>query len=173
MGGNLGVIGFDTDSIMGAHAAVLTGTSRLSDTSQLMLTANMSSYTSASGPIVLSFFYKDGGDSYNAPDKVWVRGSNVDSWIEILDWSNTTTNKFWTLASFRLDSILSANSQSFSASTQVLWSRYGGGAYQYVGGLAIDEVLISDGACAAPSTFVASSVSSSSVVLDWAGSGSA
>lgn len=171
-GGSYGRLDFEADSMMGAHAAVLRSTSYISDTSQLMLTTNMSSYAATSGPIYLSFFYKDNGDISNVPDRIWLRGSSSDSWIQILDWSTPTSNKEWFLVSFRIDSILTANSQNFSASTQVLWSRYGNGPYTVGGGLAIDEILITDGSCAKPSAFASTAIAPGSVTLNWGGTGS-
>ncbi|AEV33891.1 PKD domain protein [Owenweeksia hongkongensis DSM 17368] len=170
-GGNYGSVSFDVDALMGNHAAALAGTSYTNDTSQVKLTVNLTSYTGSTNDVILSFFYRDNQDETHAPDKVWVRGSSTDSWIEILDWNTTANGESWTLGSFNLSNILTTNMQSFSATTQVLWSQYDGSTYANNDGFAIDEVMIAEEGCNAPTGLTTTTVSPGQVTLDWTSTG--
>ena len=85
----------------------------------LMQMVNMTNY-STTDSIMLSFSYRDHGEENHANDSVWVRGSENDPWIGIYDlWANKVTNNWKHVDPINVSSVLTANSQSFSTTTQV------------------------------------------------------
>ncbi len=86
-------------------------------------TLNMSSYNANIGnPILLSFFYMEHGDEVQPNDLVWIRGSETDTWIELLDWNVGTGGSngvYFSEIDISIGDSLLANGQNFSATTQI------------------------------------------------------
>lgn len=80
----------------------------------LVFEMDMSNYSAASD-LELGFAYNDHGDENHNNDRVWVRGSNVDPWIEIYDLFPTSVSGWQIIANLDVDMILAANGQSPSA----------------------------------------------------------
>ena len=120
------------------------------ETNDLILTVNMSNYTSNTG-LELAFDFAHHGEESHANDRVWIRGSNTDTWLEIYDWyaNKGAIDVFVNVTGLDIDALLSANSQSPSATFQV---RFGQEDNFPVGsdGLTIDNVVISTTVTAAP-----------------------
>ncbi len=53
-----------------------------------ILTLNMADYLSSD--LYLTFRWADHNDEEHAGDKVWVRGSNADKWVQIYDFNPQT-----------------------------------------------------------------------------------
>lgn len=90
-------------------------------------TFNLSTFTSAD-EIRLDFRYKNHGQKSNAANKVWIRGSDADVWIEMYDLyvnQPAADGTYKLSASLQLNDSLSAYSQSFSSSFQVRWGQWG------------------------------------------------
>lgn len=82
------------------------------------LQLNMASYDANTATIVIDFSIMDHGDEVQAGDSVWIRGSDVDSWIGVTDWNALTggvNGQYFTVADMNLSAILLANSQNFSS----------------------------------------------------------
>lgn len=81
----------------GNHAATLDcSTNGATSTNDLILTLDLSSYAKSSLGIELSFYFMQHGDESHNNDRVWIRGSSTDSWIEVYDWyANRGGNGDW------------------------------------------------------------------------------
>jgi len=86
-------------------------------------TLNMSAYDATVGnPITLSFNYMEHGDEVSPNDLVWVRGSETDPWVVVLDWNVGTgavNGVYFAEIEFPLGATLLANNQNFSSTTQI------------------------------------------------------
>jgi bacillolysin len=90
----------------------------------LTLTVNLSNYLSKK--VLLEFYYKSHQDESQANDKVWIRGSMNDQWIEaynLIPNDSVPTGIWFQVTGIRIDSILNANGQTLSTNTQVRWGQ--------------------------------------------------
>lgn len=97
------------------------------NTNYLDGTFNLSSYN-LSQDIRLNFRYKNHGQKNHPDNKVWVRGSYADNWIEAYNLysnQNAVDQTYKLSGSIELANLLEANSQSLSTSTQIRWGQYG------------------------------------------------
>ncbi|QNR25793.1 PKD domain-containing protein [Croceimicrobium hydrocarbonivorans] len=138
-----------------------------SDTANLILTIDLSN-VNATDPedIYLSFYYADFADEEDAIDQVFLRGSDSDTWITIFDWNNGSPSD-WQRADLKIDSILTANSQNFSATTQIRWSEKDDVGLTSGDGLGLDQVSIISTTTAAPTSASISNVTATSVDVAW------
>ncbi|WP_421751291.1 fibronectin type III domain-containing protein [Croceimicrobium sp.] len=138
-----------------------------SDTANLILTIDLSN-VNATDPedIYLSFYYADFADEEDAIDQVFLRGSDSDTWITIFDW-NSGSPSDWQRADLKIDSILTANSQNFSATTQIRWSEKDDVGLTGGDGLGLDQVSIISSTTAAPTSASISNVTATSVDVAW------
>ena len=96
-------------------------------TNLLTLTVNLTNYQPYH-KIYFDFGYMDHGDEQDPNDAVWVRGNMNNSWINVYDlWANRSTGTYKFVKGLRLDSILAANGQSISSSTQIRWGQMDNG----------------------------------------------
>lgn len=91
-------------------------------------TFNLNTFNTASDDIRLDFRYKNHGQVSNAANKLWIRGSENDSWIQVYDLyanqnSNDGTYKLST--SVEVSDSLAAHGQTFSTSFQARWGQWG------------------------------------------------
>ena len=88
-------------------------------TNYLILTLDLSNYTTSDLELSFSFLYIS--DESNNEDRVWIRGDNTKSWVEIYDWySNRTTAGTWkTVRKLDIDATLAAASQTVGKTFQV------------------------------------------------------
>jgi len=104
----------------GSHAATLdadpTGTISVN---YLIATLDLSAYTSSK--LVLSFYYMHHGEESHANDRVWIRGSSTDSWVQIYDlYANRANAGVWKEVSrINIDSALSGAGQTLSSTFQI------------------------------------------------------
>ncbi|PZR29702.1 MAG: peptidase S8/S53 subtilisin kexin sedolisin [Citrobacter freundii] len=108
----------------------------------LTATFNLQSYNAATDDIRLDFQFKQHGQLPHPANKVWIRGSDTDNWIEAYDLyaNQEAAGIFKQSSSIELRTLLAANSQNFSSSTQVRWGQWG-------------QVLTADNESAAGYTF--------------------
>ncbi|WP_296621635.1 T9SS type A sorting domain-containing protein [Marivirga sp.] len=92
--------------------------SAIQDLNELILNLNLSNYTVEANKILFNFDYKDLGDEDDTADKVFIRGSENDSWITLYDWNTTNENTIINVSVNISDSLL-ANGQAFSNTTQI------------------------------------------------------
>lgn len=86
----------------------------------LTLTLNLRNYVNATD-LSFAFDYMHHGEEENAEDRIWIRGRETDSWIEIYDWyANRLTEGVWKhVEGLDIDSVLAAHGQSPSAKFQL------------------------------------------------------
>jgi gliding motility-associated-like protein len=85
----------------------------------LIKTWDLSAYTTS--PLNIDFWMMDHGDESDANDRVWIRGSNTDSWIEVYNLvSPNLSNGVWTNISIpRIDTIITNASQTLTSTFEV------------------------------------------------------
>ena len=114
----------------------------LYNTNYLTLTLDLSSYANVYD-LTLAFDYIQLGDEEHSDDKVWVRGSNNDSWLEIYDWwpNRASTGTVKQVSDLDIDALLTANSQTVSSTFQI---RFGQRDNSFIYGTAGSDGLILD-----------------------------
>ncbi|WP_353722195.1 S8 family serine peptidase [Dyadobacter sp. 676] len=98
------------------------------NTSYLTSTFNLSGYNINTDDLRLIFSYKNHGQKTNDDNKVWIRGKDTDTWLEIYDLfanQNLTTEGYKTTPPLEVSALLSANAKNFSSSFQVRWGQWG------------------------------------------------
>lgn len=91
----------------------------------LTLTVNLTNYL-IQNKVYLEFYYKNQGDERHSNDKVWIRGTMNDTWIEVytlIPYDTLRSGTFFQITGIRIDSILNANGQSMSSNTQIRWGQ--------------------------------------------------
>lgn len=105
----------------GSHAATMDCSSNGTYSNNfLILTLDLSSYKSSN--LELDFYFMHHGDErHSGQDKVWVRGSNTSSWVQIYDWyANRPNSGRWKHSgSLDVDAVLSAANQTIGSTFQV------------------------------------------------------
>lgn len=94
----------------------------------LTATFNLATFDAASDDVRIDFRYKNHGQKNNAANKVWLRGSDTDSWIEVYNLyanQNEPDGSFKLSTSIELSDSLAAHGQNYSASTQLRWGQWG------------------------------------------------
>lgn len=133
----------------------------------LVLTLDMSSYTAAANDIYLSFDFADWGDETDAHDRVWVRGSNTDAWLEIFDWSGINSQTWNSISqTLSISSLLTTNSQDYSTSFQVKFGQDDDFSYSS-DGLFLDNIVIEEITCFMPTFLNTPYQNADSIVLNW------
>lgn len=98
------------------------------NTDSLIATFNLATFTASSDDIRLDFQYKNHGQLPDAANKVWIRGSDTDNWIEVFDLvanQNDPGDSYKLSSSIELSDSLAAYAQDFSTSFQVRWGQIG------------------------------------------------
>ncbi len=91
-------------------------------------TFNLGTFNTATDDIRLDFRYKNHGQKTHAANKVWIRGSDTDNWIEVYDLftnQNAADGSYKLSSSIQLADSLAAHGQTFSSSFQVRWGQWG------------------------------------------------
>jgi hypothetical protein len=90
-------------------------------------TFNLVNYSAASNDLRLDFQFNNHGQEVNPANKVWIRGNDTQSWIEVYDLNTaqTTPGIYKKTSSIELSKALAANAQNFGTSFQVRWGQYG------------------------------------------------
>ena len=91
-------------------------------------TFNLSAYNIASDNVRLDFNYKNHGQQNHPDNKVWIRGSDTDNWIEACDLfaNQNSPNEGYKLASgIEIGNLLFANNQQLTSSFQIRWGQHG------------------------------------------------
>lgn len=115
----------------------------------LILTLDLSNYTSSTG-LKMSIDYRNHWDDNHSQDKIWVRGSTSNSWIEVFDWnSSSSSSSYYRSQTINLSAFLNSNSQIPSSTFQVRIGQYdnnhaANNFASFSDGLSIDNLLITD-----------------------------
>lgn len=91
-------------------------------------TFNLAAFNPATDDLRIDFRYKNHGQKANAANKVWIRGTDTDSWIPVYDlYANqpAVDGTYKLSGSIELSDSLAAYGQTFSTSTQVRWGQWG------------------------------------------------
>lgn len=91
-------------------------------------TFNLATFDPVTDDIRMDFRYKNHGQKANTANKVWVRGSETDNWIEVYDlYANQAAadGSYKLSGSIELADSLKARGQTFSTSTQIRWGQWG------------------------------------------------
>ena len=111
-----------------------------------ILTIDLSNYT-ASTNLELSFWWADHGDEEHPGDKVWIRGSNTDQWIEAYDLNpkQNASNIFTLVDNIDIDNILAnaSPSQTVSSTFQVSFGQEDDTSTPY-DGISFDDISITE-----------------------------
>ena len=136
-----------------------------------ILTLDMSSYVANPNDIALSVELIDNGDEPDPNDRIWIRGSDTDTWIEILDWSGFNNNSCSGVnVNFNVTSSLAGASQSFSSTFQVRFGQEDNFTYGS-DGLSIDNLTIREVSCTPP-TALGATPGFTTATLFWTTGGS-
>lgn len=126
----------------------------------IIATIDASARTVATDDLLLSFSWYDHGDEGDFQDKVFVRGSDADPWVEAYDFALNSNNGAWTtVTGINLSALLDAEAQELSATTQILFQQTDNFPIN-TDGISIDNVFIElgqpDTISSAPGTLTAS-----------------
>ncbi|MFY0673200.1 MAG: DUF5011 domain-containing protein [Bacteroidia bacterium] len=116
-------------------------------TNYLILTLDLSNYKSKQ--LELSFYFMHHGEENNNEDRVWVRGSSTDSWVEIYNWySNRGTAGQWNFVSeLDIDKVLTGANQTITSTFQVRFGQRDNFAARNTGGddgVTFDDIEIKE-----------------------------
>ena len=132
----------------GNQAATMdSGTNGTTSENSLILYAALPSYSVVSDGISLSFSFMHHDDEEQDGDRVWVRGSYSDPWVELLNWHDYAgaPGVYTTVDGISLSSALAAAGQDFSWSTAIRFGQednFGASTTTSSDGLTIDDVTI-------------------------------
>ncbi len=144
-----GRVRFGVVSRTGSRAALLDNDDNDGDrTNYLILTLDMTNYTCATD-LALSFYHAQYGDEDDGNDRVWIRGSNTDSWIELHDLtaSQDDDDGDWALVSnLDIDQALANNGQSLTSTFQIRFGQEDNASYDN-DGRAFDDISIAGTEC--------------------------
>lgn len=128
----------------GSHAATLDCSRNFTFSNNfLILTLDLDAYKNSN--LELDFYFMHHGDErHNGQDKVWVRGSNTSSWVQIYDWyANRAGNGQWKHSgSLDIDAVLSNANQTIGKTFQVRFGQRDN--YQATSTTASDGLTIDD-----------------------------
>ncbi len=172
-----GVLNFSNS---GGKAATLdrSGSSETEVTNYLILTADLRNYA-ASTELELSFSYMHHGEDSNPNDKVWIRGSETDNWLEIYNLSanQASAGVYKHVRGLDID-VLLAQAFPIQPITPAFQVRFGqqdtgraDGLTEH-SGYSFDDVAIKKEVCPFPKDLVAMNVTTNSVELSWTGGAS-
>ncbi len=93
----------------------------------LTATYNLGDYITATDDLRLDFVYKNHGQDNHIANKVWIRGRDTDSWLELYDLyaNQADIGQFKKTTSIELSDILANGHHSYSTSTQIRWGQWG------------------------------------------------
>ncbi len=154
---------------------VLSGGSNV--TNYLILTADLSSYNSSSA-LELEFSHMHHGEESHANDRVWIQGSNTNSWVEIYNLhanQNNASGIYNQVIGLDIDSIL-ANAtppQRVSSTFQVRFGQednYPATSRTGTDGRSFDDIAIRE-TCPTPTNLTATQITQTSATLSWVAGG--
>ncbi len=160
-----------------SSAATLDKVSSGSDvTNYLILTVDLSSYSSSSA-LELEFSHMHHGEENHPNDRVWIQGSNTNSWVQIYNlYANQGTSGIYNqVIGLDIDSIL-ANAtppQRVSSTFQVRFGQednYPATSRTGTDGRSFDDIAIRE-TCPTPTNLTATQITQTSATLSWVAGG--
>ncbi len=143
----------------------------------LTLAINLSNYTTSNG-IELNFSYLSHGQEASPSNRVWVRGSGTDPWIEIydLDVTQGQNGTYFDVTNVDIVGPLAAASQAVGANTQIRFGqtgRFTAFSTTFSDGFSFDDVSLVEVTCPTPTGLNATNLVDTGATLTWNGSTSA
>lgn len=88
---------------------------------------DLSAYSGKIQNLILSFYYNQHGEEQHENDKVWIRGSNKDSWIEVYDlYENRAKSGEWKyVEAVKVGEMLVSAGQQLSSTFQMRFGQEG------------------------------------------------
>jgi len=111
---------------------------------EVRLTHDMSAFTLADS-IELNFWALHNNDENDLGDRVWIRGSNVDPWIEVVNLAaifNSGNDNIWLEFTVDVDAALQANGQVFTNTFQVSFGQEDNSPFTGGDGHIFDDVSL-------------------------------
>lgn len=95
--------------------------------SYLYGTFNLGNYTTSANDLRLDFQYLNHGQTPSSSNRVWVRGSDTQPWVEAykLDSANHALGTYLKSGSIEISNILAANGQALTPGFGVRWGQWG------------------------------------------------
>ncbi len=167
-----GRLQFKAYSHTGSQAAALDASpSGYMSVNYLINTIDISKYV-FSDDLTLSFWYMNNKEEDQPNDKVWIRGSDNDDWIEIYSTLYYGSNMVWTnVAGLDIDDLLSQHGQSISSKFQIRFGQEGITGFSlgtYADGRVFDDIEI-DGTMPLTATWTGDVSSDWNVAGNWEG----
>lgn len=145
-------------------------------TNSLTMTVNLSNYTSANG-IEMSVYWMRHTTTSRPGNKVFIRGSAADAWIELASLNNAVSGQFDSIIGMDIVAPLAVAGQSVSATTQIRFDQQGQSGSNFSNtccdGYTIDDFKLEAVACPLPGGLNVSNVFDTTATLNWAGASSA
>ena len=112
----------------------------------LIFNANLENYLMEPA-IFLDFSFMHHGDEINPNDRVWIRGSTSDPWVEIYDWHSTSPQAgvYHDVVDLDIIATLSAAGQSVSCTFQIRFGQednFSATGLSSTDGLTIDDIVL-------------------------------
>jgi Subtilase family len=138
----------------GRHALTLDQTpiSNLYNADSLTATYNLQLYSSGNTQLRYDFYYKNHGQENRPGNKVWMRGSENDSWLPAYDlYANQSAISQWKFVSINVNEVLTSGGQFASPTFQVRFGQEGRTSansvvqeFDYDDGYTFDDTRLSD-----------------------------
>ena len=112
-----------------------------------IVTLNLMNYTSED--LIMNFSFMHHGEEIDGNDRVWIRGSNVDPWLEIYDFTQNLggAGNYKETGLLNITSVLDAGGQTPSCTFQVRFGQEDDEAAIHIGdrdGITIDDLEIKE-----------------------------
>lgn len=144
-------------------------------TNSLTFTINLSNYTS-SPALLLEFYYQHHGEESHPNDRVWVRGSDTDNWVEAYNlYANQGPTGTYKMVSFDIVTALTDSNQTVSGSTQIRFGQQDDNPSTSVtasDGYTFDDLMLTELPCGIASNLDTGIVTAFTAELKWSSSGS-
>ncbi len=119
-------------------------------TNEMVFTYNLSAVASTLSELELNFDYAQHDQDSNPKNRVYVRGSDTDTWLELynLDAGKTVSGIFQSAIELDILTVLAAANQSLSSSFQVKFSQAGSTSFNNPleqDGFTFDNIRLDDG----------------------------
>ena len=131
-------------------------TNTLGETNYVILNLDLSAY-SASTLLELFFDYIENADETDVEDRVWIRGSNTDPWVEVYNWTVGPTNTLVNVGPIDIDAALTTVGQLPSSTFQVRFGQDDNATWIGGDGVTFDNVIIAENTCPQPTNLAVSS----------------
>lgn len=158
----------------GTQAATLDdgGSANATTTNYLVFTFNLSAYASGSNEIALSFAHMQHGDENEPNDRVWVRGSQNDPWVELYNlYDNQAANgQYQVVDNLLIRAALQNAGQSLSSTTQIRFGQEDNSeatSLTGIDGRTFDDVSLTEVTCSNPSILSVNNLVDTAATFNW------